>query len=231
MESKPIEIKVNKKDKEYSSSTIPKNSISCFIGRICEDPGDSFADDGILWVDFINLDEAPEGWVSHSDNGKGSREKKAIASWSLRAAYIAWNTPPMIKFKGKVKLNGKISMSNAQLSNVTLAGGPPLIGTTVTFPALPGTSTTPFAISAASGTAKIEQQSNAEIEMETGDDLNIELTSQTGAQLPWCVSPQEANEGDEIDQDGMFIKAGDKALCLAFGNSMNNLYVIDILKS
>ena len=231
MESKPIEIKVNKKDKEYSSSTIPKNSISCFIGRICEDPSDSFADDGILWIDFINLDEAPEGWISHSDNnGKGSREKKAIASWSLRAAYIAWNTPPMIKFKGKVKLNGKISMSNAQLSQVNISGGPPLQGTT-TCSTGPGTAMVPVNISSASGTAKIEQQSDAEIEMETGDDLNIELTSQTGAQLPWCVSPQEANEGDEIDQEGMFIKAGDKALCLAFGNSMNNLYVIDILKS
>lgn len=225
MESKPIEIKINNKQNKHSNygSTIPPNSISCFIGRIVEDPGDAFADDGILIVDFTNVTSEPE-------TRDPAAEKKAIASWSLRAAYIAWNTPPMIKFKGKVKLNGKISMSNAQLSQVNIAGGPPLQGTT-TCSTGPGTAMVPVNISSASGTAKIEQQSGAEIEMETGDDLNIELTSQTGAQLPWCVSPQEANEGDEIDQEGMFIKAGDKALCLAFGNSMNNLYVIDILKS
>lgn len=225
MESKPIEIKINNKQNKHSNygSTIPPNSISCFIGRIVEDPGDTFADDGILIVDFTNVTSEPE-------TRDPAAEKKAIASWSLRAAYIAWNTPPMIKFKGRVKLNGKISMSNAQLSQVNISGGPPLQGTT-TCSTGPGTAMVPVNISSASGTAKIEQQSDAEIEMETGDDLNIELTSQTGAQLPWCVSPQEANEGDEIDQEGMFIKAGDKALCLAFGNSMNNLYVIDILKS
>lgn len=231
MESKPIEIKLNntiKNNPINKYSTVPPNSISCFIGRIVEDPSDSFADDGILWIDFVDPLQEPEERIPHGE--KGSHEKKAIASWSLRSAFIAWNTPPMIKFKGKVKLSGKISMSNAQLSQVNIAGGPPMMGTVVC-PLGPGTSTTPVTISSASGTAKIEQQSGAEIEMETGDDLNIELTSQTGAQLPWCVSPKEAKDSDEVDPEGLFIKAGDIALCLAFGNSMNNLYVVDIFKS
>jgi len=233
MESKPIEIKLNSNKNSNtankSQTKIPPNSISCFIGRIVEDPEDSFADDGILWVDFTDDPfKEPEEQVKH--DSEKSHAKKAIASWSLRSAFIAWNTPPMIKFKGRVKLSGKISMSNAQLSQVNIAGGPPMMGTVVC-PLGPGTSTTPVTISSASGTAKIEQQSGAEIEMETGDDLNIELTSQTGAQLPWCVSPKEANDSDEVDPEGLFIKAGDIALCLAFGNSMNNLYVVDIFKS
>ena len=31
---------------------VPHNSISCFIGRICKEPSDSFANDGILYVDL-----------------------------------------------------------------------------------------------------------------------------------------------------------------------------------
>lgn len=219
-------------DKDNSKAsdqfTIPRNSISCFIGRICEEPGESFADDGILWVDTSDLDDTSDG---PGKDESGTTQRPAVASWTLRAAYIAWNKPPKIKFKGHLKLKGTVSMPNAVLSNVTLAGGPPLVGPTVTFPVLPGQATIPFAISAATGTAKIEQQTIAELDVATeGSNLDIELTSQTAAQLPWCVSDSGASDGDEVADDGVFIHKGDFALCMAFGNSLSNLYVVDILK-
>jgi hypothetical protein len=208
--------------------TIPNNSLSVYIGRICEDVGDKFAEDGNLWVDIYDV-AGTEGKPDHGE--EGTTQLKAKASWTLRAAYIAWKNPPKITFKGSAKLKGKISMPNAQLSNVTLAGGPPLMGTTVTIPALPGVSTTPFTISAATGMAKIEQAIGAEIDMATeGDNLDIELTSQKAAQLPWCVKSDGASEGDEVDEEELFIKAGDLALCIATGNDVQNLYVVDILR-
>ena len=205
-----------KESNKNSQFEIPRNSISCFIGRICEEPGNSFEKEGILWVDTVDM-TGSEGGPSHGE--QGTTERKAIASWTLRAAYIAWNNPPMIKFKGHLKLKGKVSMPNAQLSNVTLAGGPPLQGPTVTAP------------SNASGMAKIEQAMNAELDVSTeGSNLDIELTSQTGAQLPWCVASEGAADSDPTDEEGKFIKAGDLALCMAFGNSLSNLYVVDILR-
>lgn len=214
---------------EYDLLTIPPNSISVYIGRVCEDVGSSFADDGIIWVDIYDLDGS-ENLPEHGE--EGTTQHKAIASWTLRAAYIAWKNPPKITFKGKVKLKGKVSMPNAVLSNVTLAGGPPMNGVVTVVPGVPGTAVVPFTISAASGTAKIEQQVDAEIEMATdGDNLDIELTSQLGAQLPWCVASEGASEGDSVDEEGLFIKAGDFALCLSFGNSVHNLYVVDILRT
>lgn len=207
--------------------TIPQNTISCFIGRICEDPTSSFADDGILWVDFDDLDGSSNG-PKHGE--AGTTQKKAIASWTLRSAYIAWKLPPKIKFKGSLKLKGKVSMSNAQLSNVNISGGPPLNGTT-TCGMGPGTAIVPVTISSASGTAKIEQASGSELDIATdGDNLDIELTSQKGAQLPWCVKTKDGAEGDDVDAEAEFIHAGDMALCLAFGNSYNNLYVVDIFR-
>ncbi len=212
---------------DLSQYEIPNNSISCFIGRICEEPGDAFENDGILWVDIYDVNGDNESSPAHGEDG--TTQYKAIASWTLRAAYTAWNKPPMIKFKGKVKLKGRVTMNNAQLSNVTLSGGPPLQGT-VTCPLGPGTSMTPLSISAASGTAKVEQAQDAEIEMTTEDNLDIELTSQLAAQLPWCVSDDGASEGDNPDEGSPFIKEGDKALCMAFGNSLSNLYVVDIFR-
>lgn len=218
---------------ELSQHEIPRNSISCFIGRICEDLSDSFEEDGVIWVDLGEIDSDEHG--DNEDEGpkhgeSGTTQIKAIASWTLRAAYIAWNKPPKIKYKGKVKLKGSIKMSNAQLSNVSLSGGPPMQGTT-TCGMGPGTSVTPVNISSATGSAKIEQSSNAEIEMETdSDNLDIELTSQLSAQLPWCVNEKDAEEGDEVDDGKQFIKKGDKALCLAFGNSLSNLFVVDVFR-
>lgn len=210
---------------ETKQFEIPPNTISCFIGRICEEPGSSFANDGILWVDFYDIDGS-KGGPGHGEDG--STQKKAIASWTLRAAYTAWKYPPKIKFKGHLKLKGKVSMPNAQLSNVTIAGGPPLNGVTAPIPLQ---ATVPVAISAASGMAKIEQAMGAELDVATdGDNLDIELTSQTGAQLPWCVASDGASEGDEPDEEAPFIQEGDKALCMAFGNSYDNLYVVDIFR-
>ena len=216
-----------------SQYEIPRNSISCYIGRISETPSEDFASNGILIVDIGNVEsDDDDGNVENEGpdyTENGTTKLTAIASWTLRSAYIAWSTPPKIKFKGNVKLHGKVSMNNAQLSSVNISGGPPMQGT-ITSPSGPGTSTTPVSISSASGTAKIEQSSDAEIEMETGDDLTIELTSQLGAQLPWCVNPTKAQEGDDIDDGLPFIKKGDKALCLAFGNSLSNLFVVDIFR-
>lgn len=214
----------DKHDSVLSQYEIPRNSISCFIARICEDPGDNFEKDGILWVDTNDLDGS-EGGPKHGEDG--TTQRKAIASWTLRAAYTAWDKPPKIKFKGTAKMKGRITMNNAVLSNVNLSGGPPLMG--VANP-IPLQVSTPFVIASASGTAKIEQTMNAEIEMSTDDNLDIELTSQKAAQLPWCVDPNEASEGDNPSEEELFIQEGDMALCLAFGNSLTNLYVVDILK-
>lgn len=212
---------VNNDLKQYE---IPLNSVSCFIGRVCADVSDSFANDGIIWVDLQDLDGS-QGGPNHGE--PGSTQIKAIASWTLRAAYIAWKNPPNIKFKGKAKLKGKISMPNANLSNVTLSGGPPLMG--VASP-VPMQVSTPVAISAAQGTAKIEQASGAEIDMSTEDNFDIEITSQHAAQLPWCVKSDGFSEGDMPDEEETFIKAGDKALCMAVGNSLANLFVVDIFR-
>lgn len=209
---------------------IPKNSKSCFIARICEEPGDDFEKDGILWVDCVDIGDENSG-PAHGEDG--TTQVKAIASWSLRSAFIAWNKPPKLKFKGSIKMKGRITMSNAQLSNVTISGGPPLQGpVTGTAGVIPvvGNAVSPVTISAASGVAKIEQAQGAEVELTTDDNLDIELTSQLAAQLPWCVADEGASEGDDVDEGQPFIKKGDMALCMAFGNSLSNLYVIDIFR-
>ena len=203
---------------------IPLNSISCFIGRVCEDVSDSFGDDGIIWVDLTDLDGSQNG-PPHDKSG--TTQIKAIASWTLRAAFISWKNPPTIKYKGKMKLKGKISMPNAQLSNVSIMGGPPLTG--VASPP-PLSVSTPVAISSAQGSAKIEQATGAEIDMSTEDNLDIEITAQTASQLPWCVKSTGYSEGDVPSDDETFIKAGDKALCMAIGNSLSNLFVVDIFR-
>ena len=211
-------------DNELKQYEIPINSISCFIGRICTDPDEDFATNGILYVDIHNVNSTEDG-PKYGESG--STQLKAIASWTLRSAFIAWNNPPNIKFKGKAKLKGKISMPNAQLSNVVLSGGPPLMGVAS---GPPLQVSTPVAISSASGTAKIEQSSGAEIDMSTEGNLDIEITSQPCAQLPWCVASDGAADGDDVDEEGLFIKKGDLALCMAFGNSTSNLYVVDIFR-
>lgn len=214
-------------NKVFDYNEIPRNSLSCFIGRICEDPGEDFMKDGVLWVDVYDL-EGDENGPSHGE--EGTTQRKAIASWTLRAAYTAWKKPPKIKFKGKLKVNGKVSMGNAKLSNVTLSGGPPMQGTT-TCGMGPGTAVVPFSISSASGTAKIEQVQDVQLEVETdGDNLDIELVSQNSAVLPWCVQSEDAEDEYEVDNEGEFIKAGDMALCMAFGNSLSTLYCVDILR-
>ena len=144
---------------------VPHNSISCFIGRICKEPSDSFANDGVLYVDLdMSTKTEPQIAQSPEYGTDGTTQYKAIASYTLRSAYVAWYNPPLIKYKGSLKLKGKISMNNAQLSNVTLSGGAPAQGTT-TCGAGPGTAMIPTNISAAAGTAKIVQQTVATIEM------------------------------------------------------------------
>ena len=273
---------------------IPFNNVSCFIGRI-DELDENFEKTGIMWVDFDDVngekDKPPHG-------EDGSPIRKVIASWTIRSAYAAWINPPVLKYKGRFKLNGsmqvdemefkcekvsmkgkgRIKLGNAQLSQVTLAGGPPLTGT-VAHPLGPGTSTTPVAISNASGMATIESQGPmAELEFNTDDatikfnsevtfkvndnklhfpelhtaksgldGYDIELKLDKAQTMPWCTDISDINGDDQTPGDGddmsaddsqskarprdKFIatgKAGDKALCMAFNNSLDQLYCVDI---
>ena len=147
-------------------SSVSNHTISCFIGRICSEPDEDFAKNGILIVDTSSVDGAGSNTKNYDENG--TIRRAATASWSIRAAYIAWNNPPKITYSGKVKLKGRITMDNAQLSNVTISGGPPLQGVTtgvsvtpIPYPPLPapvpypgtvtGNTTTPVTIASAVG--------------------------------------------------------------------------------
>lgn len=212
---------------DLTYSKVPGNSISCYIGRICETPGDDFCTNGILWVDLYDL----TGTSNKPPHGEsGTTQYKAYASWTLRSAYIAWNRPPKIKYKGRITGKGKLDLKSAMLSNITIAGGAPLNGiTTIPVPPLVGQTVSPVAIAGATGTADISVMTpNCNIDVST-EELEIELTSQNSAQTPWCLT-SDSVEGDEVYEDEDFIKAGDKALCMAFGNSLNNLYVVDIFR-
>lgn len=213
---------------EKSQHSIQANTTSCFIARICEVPGDNFANDGILWVDIHDLDGSIGG-PSHDQSG--TTQKKAIASWTIRSAFTAWNKPPKLVYKGSLKVKGKVKLNNATLSKVNISGGPPMQGT-ATSPVGPGTATIPVVISNASGTATLDiADPNAELEIYTdGDNLDIELISQQGGQLPWCVAEADAEADADVDQEADFIRVGDLALCMAFGNSLENLYVVDIFR-
>ena len=276
-------------------SGIANNSISCFLGRITE-LDENFEKTGIMWVDFNDLDGSKKG---PAKDESGTTIKKVIASWTIRAAYAAWINPPRINYKGKLDLNGdfkidemefeckeanikgtgKIKLSNATLSQVNIAGGPPLQGPCTT-PVGPGTCTIPVAISSASGTATLEasgpmgeidfntsdatikfksavtfkvNDNKAHTVMHTGNsgeaEYKISLKQDKCSVMPWCTdvtatqdenqSPDDGDSVDSYDDDGQknvrerenFINVGDngdKALCMAFGNSMNNLYCVDI---
>jgi hypothetical protein len=252
-----------------------------------------------MWVDFDDIN----GEKDNPHHGEeGSPVRKVIASWTIRSAYAAWKNPPVLKYKGRLILNGgmnidemkfkcekanikgkgRIKLGNAQLSQVTLAGGPPLVGTATTLGVMPGVTTTPFAISNASGVATIESQGPmAELEFNT-DDATIKFNSEVTFKvndnkshyklhtansgldgydialkldqcqaMPWCTdvqdidvesqgSDQNPGDGDDMSADDTqapardrkeFIvagKTGDKALCMAFKNSLDQLYCVDI---
>ena len=276
--------------------TIPTNSLSCFIGRI-DELDEHFEKTGIMWVDFDDLDGTKNG---PKRNEEGTTIKKVIASWTIRAAYAAWINPPVLNYKGRLVLHGKmnidemefkcdqanikgkgrIKLGNAQLSNVTIAGGPPLTGPVAT-PVGPGTATIPVAISSASGMATIESQNPmAELEFNTSDaeikfnskvtvkvndnkshfglhtgnsglaEYDIELKPDVASVLPWCTDVQDIDaengtdqnpgDGDDMTAEDTQAKArdrknfiitgehGDLALCMAFSNSYDNLYCVDI---
>ena len=149
-----------------SSFSIPQNSISCFIGRV-DELDEHFAENGIMWVDFDDINGENDDRKKRDESG--TRIKKVIASWTLRSAYAAWLVPPVIKYRGKMFLEGAvefttadievqsadIDISNADISlmNLTISGGPPLQGPCAT-PVGPGTATIPVAISAATGSGK-----------------------------------------------------------------------------
>lgn len=149
------------------SFTIPQNSISCFIGRVDEVDKD-FVTNGILWVDFDDLDGTKNGKPRDQD---GTSIRKVYASWTLRSAYAAWENPPKIEYRGELELEGGIQFTDADieleinnmdidisnadinLMNLSVTGGPPLQGPCTT-PTGPGNATIPVAISAATGSGK-----------------------------------------------------------------------------
>lgn len=234
---------------------VPRNSVSCFIGRICEEPGDGFEENGALWVDLSDVDGTGNG---PRRGEAGSTIYKAIASWSLRAAFTAWKKPPKITYYGEMKLKGtakgklgNIHLNNAILDQVTLSSSVPLLGETLTpVPPSPtpllGKTITPTTITNATGVGTIKcdgmaefefsQDNTVEVEFHTGDtgeendQLNVALTSQHAAQLPWCVQSNGAEENDELDEEEKFIKVGDLALCMAINNSTDYLFVVDIFR-
>ena len=276
------------------NNAVPLNSISCLIGRITE-VDENFEKTGIMWVDFDDL----TGEKNNPPHGEdGSPVRKVISSWTIRSAYAAWKNPPVLKYKGRLTLNGKmnidemefkcektsikgkgrIKLGNAQLSQVTLAGGPPLMGTATTLGVMPGVTTTPFAIANASGMATIESQGPmAELEFNTDDatikfnsevtfkvndnkshfglhtansgldGYDVELKLEPASVVPWCTDIKDINaesgkdqnpgDGDDMDAEDTqakkrdrenFINVGDKALCMAFRNSLDQLYCVDI---
>lgn len=218
-----------------SPHEVPQNSISVFYARICAEPDEDFETTGKLIVDIndLNTDDNAEHGPDYSE--KGSSQRIAIASRTLITAYTAWKSPPKLMYKGSLKVKGKIKISNANLSQVNISGGPPMQGTVAT-PLGPGTATVPTVISSASGTATIESQDGAaELEIYTegypdsSDNFEIELISQNASVVPWCVEPG-VDPGQEVDLEASFIQINDIALCMAFGNSLDHLYVVDILR-
>ena len=193
---------------------IPANSISCYIGRVVS-VDENFADNGKLIVDFHKLDDDDDTVASPDFGESGSTYKQATASWTLIAAAKAWQDPPPIKYKGTLVGKGEIKLDSATISDMS-----------VTFPAGTVTSPTgpcapPFAFTNGTGTAKLSAvKPNGSINVSTSD-LEIELKSDEHSQLPWCVHNTSKD----------FIKKNDKALCLAFGNSTSNLYVVDIIRT
>ena len=150
------------------SFTVPQNSISCFIGRV-DEVDKNFVTNGILWVDFDDLDGTKNGKPRTED---GTTIQKVCASWTLRSAYAAWENPPKIEYRGELVLEGgielkdtdiEIDLPNAdisingadiQLYNLLIQGGPPLQGTVMTPVGPGGIATVPVTISAAVGSGK-----------------------------------------------------------------------------
>lgn len=173
------------------SGEVPLNSLSCYIGRI-DELDENFEKTGIMWVDFDDLTGEKDG-PKHGEDG--TTIKKVIASWTIRSTYAAWINPPVLKYKGRLTLNGKmnidelefkcdkvsmkgkgrVKMGNAQLSNVTLNSPVPLTG--VCSP-IPLSCSIPVVIANGSGIATLESQGPmGEIEFNT-DDAEIKFNSE-----------------------------------------------------
>lgn len=217
-------------EQKRMNGDLAPNSLSVYLGRICETPGESFGENGILIVDLYDLDGSLNG---PKYGEEGSTETAAIASWTLRANHIAWNNPPKIKYKGHLKLKGTIKMQQAQLKSATISAAPlngTIMGSAGPIP-VTGTSITPCNIQNGSGMVSVELQQNAELDVATeGNNLDIELTQQKCSQSPWCVTGKDFKEDDDVADDTSFIKAGDIAMCMAIGNSIDKLYVVDIFR-
>lgn len=291
---------ISNNTQSFSPWSIQPNSISCYIGRICE-LDENFEKNGIMWVDFYDLNGSGENKKKHDE--EGTNQIKVIASWTIRSAYAAWINPPVLKYKGRLVLNGamtidemefqcdkcdikgtgKVKLSNASLSNVTLSG-PPLNGGAplpVQAGPFPGMSVgpIPFSAAGASGTATMEaagpmgeidfNTQNATIKFKAPvtfkvednklhfpklhtqksglDGYDIELKLDKAQAMPWCTDVSDIKNEDQTPSDGddgsaddkqfkarereNFIEVGDHgdlALCMAFGNSVDKLYCIDL---
>lgn len=129
-----------------------------------------------MWVDFYDLDGSGENKKKHDE--EGTNQIKVIASWTIRSAYAAWINPPVLKYKGRLVLNGamtidemefqcdkcdikgtgRITLNGPQLTAINIQGGAPMPPVPAVCGPFPGTAgPIPPVISGAPGNAaKIE---------------------------------------------------------------------------
>lgn len=246
-------------DKMHIQNEIPANSVSCFIGRVVNgddlaENGTIIVD----LYDLDGSVNGPEYGKSGSTQKKAIASWtlwSAARSWEYPPNLYYKGS---LHLCGNIATEkATIVMNNATLSDVNISGGTPMNGT-ATIPGTPpidGTATIPVNISGASGTSNIELKGQAKIEVAQQDitlnlftdkdgnegtdlkdksDYGIQLIAKKSQQSPWCTNlkgkecddPNYINESDRPH----FAMAGDKALCLAFGNSTENLYVIDLIR-
>lgn len=173
------------------------SALSIFIARVVK-LSDDFKKSGILVVDIDDVDSKDvSGPLPDAD---GSSYMYATVSKTLLAAYLAWEKPPTIKYKGSLKGVGKIKLGAGGFTgNIgTCPVGGPILG-------LP------------KGVV-LEDSAAGEIDIST-DAFEIVLTSDVKSQLPWCKS---------ISKEA-FINPNDKVLLGSVGNSFDRLYVIELL--
>lgn len=196
---------------------VPVNSLSCFVGRV-DELDEHFEKNGIMWVDFDDLDGS-KGGKPHGEDG--STVQKVIASWTIRSAYATWKNPPVLKYKGRLVLNGKmeidemefeckecnikgtgrVSLQNATISGANLSGGAPMPPVPAVCGPFPGTAgPIPPVLSGAAGNAvKIEAPGPmGEIDFNTSN-----ATIKFNSKVTFKVNDNKAHFGVHTGKSGL----------------------------
>lgn len=208
----PTQTSVQPSQREKTLGELQTGSLSVYIARVIK-VADDFESTGKLIVDINDLSSTDTSGPLPDENG--STYDYCTASLTLRMAYIAWNKPPEIKYKGRLYGKGSINIEQATsdigMINITLATS------VINSPAGPCTGV----LTETTGKLILKdfKTTSAEVDIST-EDLEIMLTSDEKSQLPWCVNHKQDN----------FIVPGMKVLCIAIANSLDNLYAVDILK-